>query len=573
VWTKVCTSDVVHARSTALAVTMAGLLGAATGAGACASDPPAPTEAAAKGPSSDEAPATSPSPPPGDPTAAPVIGTFPRDFVFGSAIAGFQVDMGCPTIAASECEDRSSDWYQWITTPRIVDNPILFMSKDPPSKGPGFYELFEKDLDLASGQGESQLGGGALRLSIEWSRIFPRPTFGVSTHASLKAIASPQGLAFYHRLFAAMKARGVKPFVTVNHYSLPLWIHDGNLCNQSLEQCVAKGVAGWADPNRARIVNEIAKYAAFLGEEYGGEVDQWASLNEPFSAVVVAGYLAATPMRSNPPGLSGPWMSIEGAKTAATAMVEAHARIYDALKAFDKKDADGDGTKAEVGLVYVFSKITPKSDTADDKQAAADAQYFFSDMFMDGVVEGRLDEHWDKGPGNAPVRADLAGRCDFIGVNYYFGFRAQKNTLPVPLSFVSPFMTFDMLQPFDEESPQLIHDVLVDTYKKYQKPLYVTETGTPQDDEPRGAAWVVRTLSETRRAIEDGADVRGYFAWSLMDNYEWNHGMEMKFGLYAVDPTTKARAMRDSGVVYAAITKARDVPPALEASYAKYFTQ
>ena len=393
----------------------------------------------------------------------------------------------------------------------------------------------------------------------------------MNSHASLKTVASAAGLAFYHRLFAAMKKRGLKPFVTVSHYSLPLWIHDGNLCNQSLAQCIAAGKGGWADPNRARIVNEIAKYAAFLGEEFGGEVDSWATLNEPFSAVVVAGYLAATPARSNPPGLSGPWMSISGAKTAASAMVEAHARIYDALKAFDTKDADGDGKKAEVGIVYAFSEITPKTASADDKKAADNAHYFFEDMFMDGIVQGRLDENWDQGPGKASIRADLANRVDFIGVNYYFGFKATKNPLPVPLSFVSPFVTFDMLQPFDEEHPQGIYSVLMGLAKKYGKPLYVTETGTPQDDEPRGAAWMVRTVAETRHAIRDGADVRGFFAWSLMDNYEWNHGMGMRFGLFAVEPTTKARAMRDAGVVFAAMSKARDVPADLEAKYAKHF--
>jgi beta-glucosidase/6-phospho-beta-glucosidase/beta-galactosidase len=552
---------------------LAGALVAASGLVACSGEP---TETASgPAPTSNGEPSTPPSSSPSspaDPSEAPVRGTFPRDFVFGTAIAGFQVDMGCPTLPAAQCEDRASDWYQWITTPRIVDNPILFMSKDAPSTGPGFYELYEKDLDLASGQGESQLGNTALRLSIEWSRIFPRATFGVNSHASLKKIANAEGLDFYHRLFAAMKKRGMKPFVTVNHYSLPLWIHDGNLCNQSLEQCIAQGKGGWADPNRARIVNEIAKYAAFLGEEFGGEVDSWASLNEPFSAVVVSGYLAATPARSNPPGLSGPWMNIAGAKTATTAMIESHARIYDALKAFDKKDADGDGKSAEVGIVYAFSNISPKSTSADDVKAAADAHYFFQDMFMDGVVLGRLDENWDQGPGKAPIRADLANRCDFIGVNYYFGFKAQKNALPIPLSVVSPFMTFDMLQPFDESSPQGIHPVLMEVSKRYGKPIYVTETGTVQDDEPRGAAWVVRTVSETRHAIRDGADVRGYFAWSLMDNYEWNHGMEMKLGLYAVD-VAKARAMRDAGVAYAAMSKSRDIAPELEAKYANFFTQ
>lgn len=560
-------------RRSACAWMLAGAVAAAIGAVACSSDPSSPADGAASPEAKGASPSpSSPSSPSStDPGQAPVRGTFPRGFVFGTAIAGFQADMGCPTLPAAQCEDRASDWYQWITTPRILHNPILFMSKDPPSSGPGFYELYDNDLDLAAGQGASQLGGDALRLSIEWSRIFPQPTFGVSSHASLEAIASADGIAFYHRLFASMKKRGLRPFVTVNHYSLPIWIHDGNLCNQSLDQCIAAGKAGWADPNRARIVNEIAKYAAFLGEEYGGEVDEWATLNEPFSAVVVSGYLAATPMRSSPPGLSGPWMSITGAKTAASAMVEAHARIYDALKAFDTKDADGDGKNAEIGLVYSFSDIAPKSGSAADAKAAQDAQYFFHDMFMDGVAEGRLDEQWNAGPGKAPVRSDLADRMDFIGVNYYFKFNAQKNPLPVPLSFVSPYMTFDMLQPFDENAPQGIYPVLMRVAKKYGKPIFVTETGTTQSDEPRAAAWMVRTLGETRRAIKDGADVRGYFAWSLTDNYEWNHGMGMKFGLYAVDPTNKARAMRDAGVVYAAMSKARDVPADLEAKYAKYF--
>lgn len=502
---------------------------------------------------------------------APVIGTFPKDFVFGTAIAGFQVDMGCPTIAADKCEDRASDWYQWITTPRILDNPLLFMSKGPPSTGPGFFELYEKDLDNCAGTGASQLGNGAVRLSVEWSRIFPKATWGLKDHASLKAIASAEGLDFYHRLFTAMKKRGLKPFVTVNHYSLPLWVHDGNLCNQNLSECIAQGKGGWADPNRARIVNELTKYAAFLAEEYGQYVDHWATLNEPFSAVVIAGYIASSPMRSNPPGLTGPWMSVDGAKTAAHAMIEAHARVYDALKAFDKVDADGDGKKAEVGIVYPYSEIQKTGTTPEAEKAAADAKYFFEDMFMDGACAGRLDENWDQGPNKPPVRRELANRCDFIGVNYYFRFPAKPGVLPGAVSgLVSPFLTFDMLAPFDA-NPHGMYAALKSA-SKYGKPIYVTETGTTQDDEPRGAAWVVQTLSEVRRAIKDGVDVRGYFAWSLMDNYEWNHGMNMKFGLYQVD-VNKARALRDAGVEYAAIAKARDVTAAQEQKYAKHFAE
>ena len=545
------------------------------GAVACSSDP-APATDPAPSPGATSAPPSSPAPSPSsssDASLPPVRGTFPRDFVFGSAIAGFQVDMGCPTPPAAQCEDRASDWYQWITTPRILDNPLLFMSKDPPSSGPGFYELFESDLTLASGQGESQLGNDAIRLSIEWSRIFPQPTFGVNTHASLKALASADGIAFYHRLFASMKTRGLKPFVTVSHYSLPLWIHDGNLCNQSLDQVHRAGQRrlGRPEPRAHRQRDRQVRGVPRRGVRRRGR-----RVGEPQRAVLGGRRRGLSRVHSRALESAGPLRPLDehqrrGAKTAASAMVEAHARIYDALKAFDTKDADGDGKKAEVGIVYPFSKITPKTASADDAKAADDAEYFFHDMFMDGIVLGRLDENWDKGRGNAPVRADLANRCDFIGVNYYFGFPAEKNPLPVPLSFVSPFVTFNMLAPFDENAPRGIHDELMYVSKRYGKPVYVTETGTVQDDEPRAAAWTVRTLSETRRAIRDGADVRGYFAWSLMDNYEWNHGMGMKFGLYAVDATSKARAMRDAGVAYAEMSKARDVPAALEAKYAKYF--
>ncbi|MEZ4261918.1 MAG: family 1 glycosylhydrolase [Polyangiaceae bacterium] len=516
------------------------------------------------------------SPPPGSTPALspdgdggalpPVKGTFPRGFVFGTAIAGFQVDMGCPTVPGFKCEDRRSDWYQFITTERLVNNPLLFQSKDPPSAGPGFFELYEQDLDRAGGTADGQLGTGALRLSIEWSRVFPNPTFGITDPAALKAAADPAALAYYHRVLAGLKRRGMTPFVTVNHYSLPLWIHDGNACNQSLSKCIEDGRAGWANPNRKIIVDEIAKYAGFVAREFGGEVDQWATLNEPFSAVVMAGYVLSSPMRSNPPGLSGPWMSLSGAKTAAVAMIEAHARMYDAIKANDKVDASGDGKAAEVGLVYAFSDIAPLTDNEGDARAADNAQYFFHDMFMDGVVLGKVDENWDAGRGNTKVRADLANRCDFVGVNYYFRFEAQNTIAPLP--FISKFITFNMLRPFDQDAPEGIYAALKRVHERYKLPIIVSEAGRVQDDEQKAAAWFVKSVAETRHAIQDGVDVRGYFAWSLTDNYEWNHGMHMPFGLYGVDTKTKVRTQRESGHVFAEMAKSRDVSASLLQKYA-----
>src|SRR5262245_45090891 len=143
--------------------------------------------------------------------------SFSRGFLFGTAVAGFQVDMGCPTLPASACEDPNSDWYQFITSP--VTNGVL--SGDPASAGPGEWELYASDLDLVS-QG---LGGNAFRMSFEWSRIFPTATDAAEGYDALKALANPDALAHYHAMLAAVRARGLKPLVTLNHYTLPTWIH------------------------------------------------------------------------------------------------------------------------------------------------------------------------------------------------------------------------------------------------------------------------------------------------------------------------------------------------------------
>ena len=168
----------------------------------------------------------------------------PLPFAFGTAIAGFQVDMGCPTLPAAQCEDANSDWYQYITTDRLVKNWLLFESGNPPSAGPGFYELYKDDIARAGGSGAGQLGSKVLRLSIEWSRIFPTSTVGVTGFADLHAHADQAALAFYHAVFAELRGRGMRPSVTINHYTLPLWIHDGNLCNQDFNSCVAAHEAG-----------------------------------------------------------------------------------------------------------------------------------------------------------------------------------------------------------------------------------------------------------------------------------------------------------------------------------------
>lgn len=497
-------------------------------------------------------------------------GALPGAFRLGVAIAGFQTEMGCPTLPATRCEDRHSDWYQWITDKGILGNPLLYMSQDAPASGPGFYELYPGDIARAGGQGDGQLGAKVFRLSLEWSRLFPNATFGIDGHDALRRHADPDALRFYHDVLARIRAQGMQPSVTVTHYSLPLWIHDGALCNaDGIDACARAGLAGWAHPDRSRIVHEISKYAGFLGREFGSEVDEWATENEPFSAVVVAGYLLATKDRSNPPGRSALWMSVPGAKRAAMAMIEGHARMYDALKIQDTMDADGDGKAASVGIVYAFSKIEPLTGNAGDARAAEGAEYFFHDLFMNGVAFGRVDEDWSLGADNAQLRPDLAGRLDWLGVNYYMRFEAQNTTVST-LPFISSLINFNLTRGFDTEAPKGLYQVL-QRAARYGVPMVVSETGYVQDNPTKAAAWTVETLEQTRRAALSGIDVRGYYAWSLMDNYEWNHGMGMRFGLFAVDPGTKARTPRESARVLRSIAQAQAVDPALLSLYAGQF--
>lgn len=301
--------------------------------------------------------------------------------------------------------------------------------------------------------------------------------------------------------------------------------------------------------------------------------------NEPFSAVVVPGYLIATEMRSNPPGRSAAWMHVDAAKTATLAMIEAHARMYDALKGNDTVDADGDGKPAEVGIVYSFSDIQPLTDSEGDRRVTEDAKYFFHRLFMDGVAKGRVDPNWDLGYGNQQYRADLDNRLDWIGVNYYFRFRAQSSVVPT-LPFISPLITFNMLQPFDGQCPRCIEHA-AEAALEYGKPIVISETGyavtgVKETDEiaplTKQTAWLVETLRTTEAMLARGVDVRGYYAWSLMDNYEWNHGAGMRFGLFGVDSSTKARQSRPVISAYQRIIRDNQIPADLAAANENVFT-
>jgi beta-galactosidase len=489
-----------------------------------------------------------------DQVAVPPPKTFPPSFLWGTATAGFQVEMGCPTLAAAECTDTHSDWYDFVMSPVTVKDPSTYLAGDPVSTGPGFWELYPHDLDGA----RNELHNNALRLSVEWSRIFPTATDDANDFDALHALADPRAVAGYHAILASIRAHGMTPLVTLNHYTLPSWLHDAVGCHQDFVHCTLKG---WIDSDRA--VREIAKFAGFCAQEFGGQVDLWATLNEPL-APILAGYVFPSEFRSQPPAV---FLRATEAKAGIVAEINAHARMYDAVKAADHVDADGDGRAAQVGLVYPLAPFRPH-DPANplDVQGAKNISYLWNEVFLNATVHGDLDANLD---GTTVHRDDLAGRMDFIGVNYYQRYIADgapSSLLPglSPLLTISPSTLSNA-----EDAPRGMYEMVMLATHNYGLPIYITENGTEQESgDPIG--YLVRHLTWLGRARRDGADVRGYFVWTLMDNYEWNHGMgRIRLGMYAVDPSDpqKTRRRRPSADVYARIVQAGEIPADLAAAY------
>jgi beta-galactosidase len=472
------------------------------------------------------------------PDSDPVPGIsrpFPDGFVWGVATAGFQVDMGCPTWSPDTCDDTASDWWQWVNDPGIVADPSLHMSGDPLSLGPGMWETFDDDVSVMAADGYT-----GLRSSIEWSRIFPDPAAeGATTVAELAVHADADAVARYHAMFAAGREAGIVPYVTMNHYTLPVWVHDGVACHADIEGCTANG---WV--NRDRIVPLLRLYAEYLGQEFGGDVDVWFTLNEPY-ATSLAGYVLPGEDRVHPPGLA---LAVEPGVAVILNQIDGSAALYDGIHATDTVDADGDGVAADVGIVMNMIAIDP-TDPAnpEDLEAVEHADYLYHELYLAALTTGAWDADLD-GVAES-VRPELAGRLDLLGINYY----NQVTVTGLPFPVVAEIPLFDLVPEFSFlPYPEGLGRV-VDRAAAWGLPLWITENGTPEVVGPDGPAILDAHLDSLWTRIDGGADVRGYFYWSYVDNYEWNHGFDLRFGLYALDTGTKARTPRPTVERYRAI--------------------
>ncbi|MEM0325929.1 MAG: beta-galactosidase BgaS [Desulfurococcaceae archaeon] len=477
---------------------------------------------------------------------------FPKEFLFGFSESGFQFEMGYPGD-----EDPNSDWWYWVHSVDNIASGIV--SGHFPENGPGYFKLYKQDHDLAE-----KLGADVLRLGVEWSRLFPKPTrevpvtverddAGVISSIEIKESALKELLARvnknavekYRSIFKDWVDRGRKLIVNLNHFTLPIWIHNPL---EARVRGVFNAPSGWLSEETVVEFTKYAYVAAYLFDEY---VDYWSTMNEP-NVVAVAGYLMVK--SGFPPGIP----SIEFTLLALRNQAIAHARAYDAIKQVSKKP---------VGVIMNFIWFEPLKPGSEDEEAAVnEASYMYNLSFVDSVTSGSS---------SVVSSSSLRNKVDWIGVNYYTRMvvTRRRNALigwePVfgYGSLCTPGGVSNAGRPCSEFGwelyPEGLEKLLVLLYERYRLPMLVTENGVADAHDALRPRYVVQHLESVVKAIQKGADVRGYLHWALIDNYEWAMGYKMKFGLIRIDFESKKRFIRPSALVYREIATNKELPEEL----------
>ncbi|MCL2316816.1 MAG: GH1 family beta-glucosidase [Actinomycetia bacterium] len=439
---------------------------------------------------------------------------FPDGFTFGAATASYQIEG-----AVGEGGRGPSIWDTFTHTPgAVADGATGDVACD-------HYHRFQTDLDLLA-----ELGVDAYRFSIAWPRIQPA---GVGR-------ANQAGLDFYSRLVDGLLALGIRPFVTLYHWDLP----------QALED---KG--GWLDRDTAF---RFADYADLVARELGDRVADWATLNEPW-CIAMLGYASGV----HAPGRRGP----EGGLRASHHLNLAHGLAVPALRA---------SSAGRVGVVVNYHQFYPATDSPDDEAAVGRVDAIGNWIYTEPMLAGRYDPLTrevtrDVATWDFVADGDLAriqAPLDFLGLNYYapaylaasVGALEAPNPWPgaVGARWVAPRPPLTTMGWSVE--PAGLTDLLVKVHARYgDLDLVVTENGSAFPDvvgadgtvhDPARVAYLRDHLEAVSAAIGRGVPVTGYYAWSLMDNFEWAFGFSQRFGLYRVDYATQVRTPKDSALWY-----------------------
>jgi beta-glucosidase len=433
---------------------------------------------------------------------------FPANFLWGAATAAYQIE------GATHEDGRGlSIWDEFAATPGKV------YQGDNGDIATNHYHLMPQDVDLME-----HLGLGAYRFSIAWPRILPTG----------RGTVNSAGLDFYDRLVDALLAKGIKPFATLYHWDLP----------QALQR-----QGGWTKRDTAYA---FADYAEIVARRLGDRVVSWITHNEPWCAAYL-GYGNGV----HAPGLKNRQAAID----AGHHILLSHGLAVPRLRSVSPS--------AQVGITLNFTPAYAADSQAETLRDTENTDLFSNRWFLDPLFKGcypaGLFRSLETTP--PPMRendlAIISAPIDFLGVNLYTRAVIRGST-PQPLADacynVAPVPGACYTEMAWEIYPQALTDLLVRLHQEYGiQDIYVTENGAAFKDiwdgnnhvnDPRRVSYLREHIQAVARAIAQGVPLKGYFVWSLLDNFEWAEGYSKRFGIVYVDYPTGRRVIKDSGLWY-----------------------
>lgn len=433
---------------------------------------------------------------------------FPNNFIWGTATASYQIEGAYDKDGKGE-----SIWDRFSHTEGNV------LNGDTGDEACDHYHRYQEDIELMK-----EIGLDSYRFSISWPRIMP----------SGKGEVNQKGLEFYSNLVDQLLEAGIEPAITLYHWDLPQALQD-------------KG--GWASRDTAEY---FAQYARVIFSELGDRVSNWITHNEPW----VVSFLG------NAFGEHAP-----GIKDYKTAIKVAHNLLLShglAVKEFRNLEIEG-----EIGITLNLSPIYSASESDEDKRAADIKDLFLNRWFLDPIFKGNypkeLKEEYQKEYGVPFIKDNdmeiIQEEIDFLGINYY-----SRNV--VEYNSKSDILKFDSIKIEDAEHtamdweiyPDGLYELLHRINEQYtNKPLYITENGAAFSDELNDEGkvndqdridYLKQHFKVAQQAISEGIPLKGYYVWSLMDNFEWAYGYNKRFGLIYINYETKERTLKESAYWY-----------------------
>jgi beta-glucosidase len=433
---------------------------------------------------------------------------FPDDFLWGAATSAYQIE-GSPLADGA----GPSIWQRFAHTPGMMANG------DNGDIACDHYNRMESDVALMK-----NMGLKAYRFSIAWARVLPNG----------KGAVNQKGLDFYARLVDTLITNGIEPLATLYHWDLPAALDDRG---------------GWLNPD---IASWFADYATVMFKRLDGGVKKWATLNEPW-VVTDGGYLHGVLAPGHRNKFETP--------IASHHLLRAHGAAVKAYRAAGKH---------QIGIVVNLEPKYPATQNADDVAAAKRAHAYMNRQYLDPVFFGKypdelkeiFGEAWPQWP---QEDFDLIKQpIDYLGVNYYTRSVTKHNENNYPLRVLPVRQRATYTETGWEVFPQGLTDTLTWIRDRYKNPpVYITENGSAFYDppvvengvldDPLRVNYQKKHLRAVSDAIAQGCDIRGYMAWSFMDNLEWSLGFAKRFGIVHVDFATQTRTIKASGHHYSKV--------------------